>query len=634
MSRQTSFERAGININLRVQLAFLALAIFFTMVLVRVWYLQIVKGDYFRALSENNRIRVVYVPPERGVIYDRNAEILAKNRPSFNIELVIEDVPDITATLAKLEQILSLESGSLGIKNRYQNKRKPFEARLILRDVSRDMVAKVAARKFELPGVIVGVVPARDYIHGPIAAHVLGYIREITRSQLSSERYSRYLQGEVVGQYGLEDRYEEMLQGIRGLQRVEVNARGTRIGESSFEPERAGNNLFLTLDLDVQRAADQAFENSKGAIVAMHVETGEILALSSSATFDPNIFSSEVSSKVWNDLAYGKDKKLTNRALQGAYPPGSVFKIFMAIAALAEGVVSVKETVFCPGFYRFAGRDYRCHKKSGHGSVDLNAAVAQSCDVYFYLVGQRLGVDRIHTWATQFGLGLPTGLTLGNENAGLVPSSAWKARRFKRKEDQKWYPGETLSVAIGQGAVTSTPIQIARGIAAVVNGGRVLQPWIVKKVVSSDGTVIDEMSKAKVETKVSVDPKILEIVKNTMVSVVADPRGTGHRARLELFPDIKVGGKTGTSQVVSAKYYGQREEFEDHAWFAGFAPADKPEIVVAALVEHGGHGGAAAAPKVKSVMQAYFMKQYQQFGKPMPVSSPVAKPKDEGPVSD
>ena len=359
--------------------------------------------------------------------------------------------------------------------------------------------------------------------------------------------------------------------------------------------------MALTIDRQVQAAADAALDGKKGAIVAMDVRTGDILALSSAPRFDPNIFTGEISKDTWLDLVAGKDSKLTNRAVQGAFPPGSVFKIFVAIAGLSEQVVNPQEQVYCPGFLQFGKRAFRCHKHSGHGNVGLFNAIVESCDVYFYTLGQRLGVDRIHDYAALYGFGESTDFGLVEENPGLVPSTQWKQTYFKDPEDKKWYPGETLPVAIGQGAVSTTPLQVARGLAAVVNGGLLLKPRVVRSVVTLDGRVLEEHLQPEMARQIDIDPAVLAQVRKAMVGVVNDEHGTGRKAILPVESGIIVGGKTGTAQSTS-----KEGSTNDHAWFAGYAPADKPEIVVVALVEHGGHGGVAAAPLVRQVMQAYF----------------------------
>jgi penicillin-binding protein 2 len=597
-------DRQSLNLVVRAQASFALIAFVFIVVGVRLWYLQILKGSEYRVQSENNRLKIVYVPPPRGVIRDRNNLPLVENRPSFNVELIEEDAPNPKASIETLALILNIPFEQLSKKNKIQARRLKYEPRLLIKDASRDVIAKVAANKYQLPGIVVNVVPARNYLYSNLASHVLGYIREITSSQLETPKYAGdYRLGDFVGQYGLESRWESLLRGSRGRQRLIVNAFGTRVGELSSEREIVGNSLILTLDERVQSAADLGLRGRKGAVVALHAQTGEIIAIASAPPFDPNLFAGEVSATQYKDLM--TDKKLVNRALQGTFPPGSVFKIFTGIAALSEGIVRKGDSVRCPGYYFYAGRRYGCWKKTGHGTVSYVQSLVQSCDVYYYLAGQRLGIDRIHKYASGFGLGEKTGLDVGEEVSGLVPSSEWKRRVSKRPDERKWYPGETLSVSIGQGAVNVTPLQVARALAAVVNGGKVLKPTIVKSVVSIDGRSLLEQGPPEVIRTLEIKPEVIALVKEAMVGVVNSPFGTARRAQLPKDVGITVGGKTGTAQVAGLQH-GIKGALNDHAWFAGYAPADNPELVVVALVENGGHGGSVAAPVVQRVLQAYF----------------------------
>jgi penicillin-binding protein 2 len=603
--RTFSGEKSPIDIPLRVNIAIGLCVICLSLVILRLWYLQVLKGEFFRERSENNRLSTVYVPAPRGQITDRAGIPLVSNRQSINVELVQEDSPNPKETIARLASILDLPATELIEKSQYTRKRRRFEPRLLLKDVSRDTLALVAARRYQLPGVIVNVEPTRDYLHGDFAAHILGYIREITKDQLESPRYAGYRLGDIVGQFGLESRWEPLLQGQRGVQKVIVNARGIRIGESSFEPEVGGSTVTLTIDYETQKAADEVLKDKKGAVIAMDPRTGEILAMSSAPRFDPNMFTREINPEQWRDLQSPSKKKLNNRATQGGYPPGSVFKVMMAAAALAEGVIGPNDRIFCPGFLRFGSRNYRCHKKAGHGAVDMREAMVQSCDVYFYTVGQRLGVDRIHDYALRFGLGRPTQVDLGEEVSGIIPSTEWKRRYFRDPENQKWYPGETLSVAIGQGAVVTTPLQITRAIAALVNGGRLLKPYLVKGITATEGSFDDDQFVTEEQGKLDIDPAILNRIRESMVGVVNAPNGTGKRSQIPTRPDIVVAGKTGTAQVAALEH-GDKEQFKDHAWYTAYAPADNPSIVVTALIENGGSGGAVAAPLVRQVLEAYF----------------------------
>ncbi|RIL08610.1 MAG: penicillin-binding protein 2 [Proteobacteria bacterium] len=622
-------DRAALNLAKRVQAALVVISAVFLVIVLRLWYLQIVQGDYFRYKSENNRIRQVFVSPPRGLIFDRHGEVLVKNRPSFSVELVAEDSPDPEFSIEKVAEILGRDAEAIKTTAKQQRKRRPFEPRLLVRDITRDELARVMAARWQLPGVVVNVSPARDYLYGDLAAHVLGYIREITKAQLDSPAYSGYRMGELVGQYGLEARFERYLQGQRGVKAVVVNANGTKIDEASFEPEYAGHNLTLTLDLDVQKAADLALKDKSGAIVAIDPGSGEILAMSSAPRFDPNMFVSDIPQEVWQDLVAGPGKKLNNRAVQGAYPPGSVFKIFVEAAAFSEKIVSKGEHISCPGYMQFGNTRFRCHKSSGHGPVSHFEGLVQSCDVYFYNLGNRLGVDRIHEYALRFGLGRPTGLELVDENPGLIPSTEWKKKYFKKPEDQKWYPGETPSVAIGQGAVTTTPLQIARALSALLNGGLVLKPYLVRKVESHDGLFIDDTYSSTIVDKVDLEERIRQMLIADLIGVVNNERGTGKRAKLPQEFDVTVGGKTGTAQVVGLRHGSRLEQHEDHAWFAGFGMTEQPDIVAVALVENGGHGGVAAAPLVKEVLQAFYAKKLgiavKSDGNTAPKKEPAAE---------
>ncbi len=388
------FERSFINIKKRVNIYTIFIIIVFFIIIMRLVYLQLFNSEYFKDRSENNLLRTVYVQAPRGNIYDRNGEELVGSRPAFNIEITTEDCPNIKKVLKKLSKISNIPYETLKQKTMDHSKRRRFEPKVLIKDIDSKLLAKIVAHKYELPGVIVNVIPTREYKYNNFASHVLGYVRELTQEQLKSERFSKsgYIMGDIVGQYGIEEKWEEYLQGKKGVKLVKVNANGIRISEESFDAEIAGHDIYLTLDKDVQLASDKALEDKKGAIVALDPNNGEILAMSSAPSFDPNIFTKELSTETWQDLN-GPLKKLHNRAIQGAYPPGSVFKAVMAVAGLSEGVITPNTKINCVGHLPFAGRRYHCHKRVGHGALNLELAMAQSCDVYFYVLGQRLGVD-------------------------------------------------------------------------------------------------------------------------------------------------------------------------------------------------------------------------------------------------
>lgn len=610
----TAYDRPALNIAFRVWVSLVIAFTLFFVLMLRLWYLQIAKGDYFRDKSENNRLRTIYIPSPRGFIFDRNGEPLVGNRPSFNVDFVIEDSPDVRTSLKQLSEMTAIDQQLLADRLKDQKKRKRYEPKLVIKDVSRDLVARISANRIGMPGVVINPVPAREYFFANLAAHVLGYIREISGDQLKNPHYAGYRPGDQVGQYGVESRWERYLRGVRGVQTVIVNALGTKMEEAFFESEIPGHNVHLTIDRKIQQVADESLNGKKGALVVMDVRTGEILALASAPGFDPNVFAGELTKDQWVDIVDGPDNKLTNRVVQGSYPPGSVFKIFVALAGLTEKVINPQERIHCPGFLMFGGRRFRCHKHSGHGSVNLYEALVQSCDVYFYTLGQRLGVDGIHDFAALFGFGESTDLGLAEESSGLIPSTEWKKRAFKKAEDQRWYPGETLSVAIGQGAITTTPLQIARALAALVNGGKLLKPKLVRAVIASDGRALEKSEIPEVTKEIRLDKNALAEVRKSLEGVVSDPRGTGRKAAMPESSKIGVAGKTGTAQVMSQDAGGNVPN--DHAWFAAYAPADKPQIVVVSLVENGGHGGAVAAPLVAKVMKAYFGIEDKEDGKP------------------
>lgn len=568
--------------------------------LLRLWQLQIVEGDTFRSLSENNRLRLKRTPPLRGVIYDRQGRVLVDNRPSFNVVLVPEDTPDVGATLSALSRYV-IENVAFTAGSLPRDPRRPaYEGVVIARDVAWSTLAAVEAHQFDIPGVSIEVSTKRYYPAGALAAHLLGYVGEISPREL--DRLPGYRMGDLIGKFGIEKRLEPYLRGKGGGQQIEVDALGRRLRVLGEVEARAGKSLVLSLDLELQQKAEQALEGHEGAIVALDVRTGEVLAMASRPGFDPNLFARGIKAEEWRTLIGDPLRPLNNRAIQGQYSPGSTFKVVMAAAALEKGVVTPATRFFCGGGLPFGGRVFRCWKKGGHGSVDLRQAIAQSCNVYFYQVGQRLGITAIAEYARLFGLGRPTGVDLDHEAPGIIPDPAWK----KKLLGAPWYAGETLSVVIGQGYVSATPLQMAVAAAAVANGGTVYRPRLVKRVLDGGGETVLEYQ-PEVVNEAGVKEQTLRLVREGMVEVVNGPRGTGKKARL---PDVLVAGKTGTSQFIAGtrgKGTALPRQFRDHAWFIAFAPADAPEVAVACLLEHAGQGGgAAAAPVAREVLDAYF----------------------------
>ncbi len=571
-----------------------------TLLAIRLWYLQCLQGNYYRDLSENNRIRTIRTQAPRGLMYDREGKILVKNRPAFQVALMLEDTPDVPETIKKIAELLDKDQAELMTRFASDQATRRFEPKILLSDVSREELARLRAHTYSLPGVIVSVVPTRAYPFSDTAAQLVGYTREISRDQLGMRRDEGYYPGDIVGQSGLEKQYENSLRGEAGYLRVEVDARGARRGELGIVEFQQGADLHLTIDNDLQNAAEEALAGRRGAVVAVDPRNGELLAMVSSPLFDANIFSGALSAKTWEQINSDRDKPMKNRAIASIYPPGSTIKLLWALAGLAEGKIDTQKKFFCPGYFKLGRRRYHCHKREGHGMVNLQEAIMLSCNAYFYQLGQLLDIDLMHKYLELFGIGQKTGVALPGEETATLPSRQWKLERF----GERWYPGDTLPVSIGQGYVTVTPVQLAMMVATIANGGTLYRPQLVKRVVNL--TTGDEMTRTpEVVRKIDVDEKYFEIVRRAATSVVEAPRGTGKRSAV---PGIPVAGKTGTAQVAALGKGGDNERLKHHAWFVGFAPAAAPEIALAVIVENAGGGGLNAAPVSQAILQTYFKK--------------------------
>ena len=578
----------------------------------RVWYLQVLKGSDFMGLSENNRVRLVSLPSYRGEITDRNGISLASIRPSFNLYITPEDVQDLGETLNTLKEIIDFDIQK--VKNDIRQSQ-PFLDVLIKADIQRDQVAFVEENNRLLGGIHLKVEPLRNYHYKDLAAHALGYLGEINKDKLMKGE-AGYRMGDIVGKEGIEFLFEREMQGKKGYKEVEVDVSGRELAVLRKSPPQSGNHLQLTLDLRIQQVVEQSMTGTEenpinGSAVVIKVRTGEILAITSKPSFDPNLFSAGISVAEWRKLLFNDQHPLQNRAIDGQYPPGSIYKIVAAYAALEEQAVNPEDTVFCPGYFRLGRRVYRCWRRGGHGEVDLHDALVQSCDVYFYTVGRKLGIDTLGRYAKMLGMGSLTRINLIGEKPGLVPTKEWKLKA----RGEEWLAGETISASIGQGFNLVTPIQQARLLATVANGGMVLKPYLVRQIKDKDGRVVKEVFPS-IEKRLESRPDTLSIIQKGLFGVVNEKRGTGWRARLK---QIKVAGKTGTAQVVRLKKGPKSEEeeetpykYRDHAWFVGYAPYENPEIAVAVIVEHGGHGGSAAAPIVRKIIQTY-NKYYPQI---------------------
>jgi penicillin-binding protein 2 len=583
---------------------FVILAIFFGLV-ARFWYLQIARASHFKELSENNRIRVLDMPPARGIIFDRQGIMLVSSRPSFNLYVIPDDVQDWDLLKEQLSRLLHMEKDQIE-ERLSQKKAGPVHPLPIKLDITQDEVGLTETYHYLMPGIYLEVSPQRNYPLGLVAPHLIGYLGEITPKQLKSGLYPQNRMGDYLGQWGLEKEWQEELGGRKGGRFLEVNALGQEVRLVNTKESVAGNNLVTTLDWKLQKVAQESLQGRSGAVVVLKPATGEVLAMASSPTFDPSSFNRRLSAKEWNALLTDPQKPFQNRATQGQYPPGSTYKIITALAGLGEKVITPETPFFCNGALPYGNRVFHCWRAGGHGSVNLHKAIVQSCDVYFYNVGMRVGVDRLAHYAQLFGLGQPTGIALYSEKGGLIPTSAWKLKRFK----QPWQPGETLSLAIGQGYNTVTPLQMAQVTATLANGGFLLRPSLVKRLVSPRGEVIREFQPQKLR-ELRLNPEHLQLIRQGMAGVVNEPGGTGGAARIW---GVVAAGKTGTAQVVALGKKGGK----DHAWFVAFAPLEAPELAMAIVVEHGGHGGAAAAPIARRIFEAHF--QTPAKGTPSPSS--------------
>ncbi len=571
-------------------------------------------------MAENNHQRRLSLPAPRGVLFDRNGRVLVENRDAFTISILREHSADLGRTMRLLAAATGVSEQDVRDAVARHRSEPSYRPVVVIDDATLAQVSAVMARRldFELPDVVVQRVPTRRYPSGGLAAHLLGYVGEVGESQMAADSLRS---GAIVGQSGVEKAYNRLLMGVDGERRVMVNSVGREITTLDEVPPAEGTRVQLTIDIDLQHAAEEAFHalGYAGAAVFMDPRTGDVLALVSLPAYDPNVFAAGIDRATWTALNTDKLRPLQNRALQGRYSPGSTFKVVVATAALEEGVVTPDFKVMCRGSATFYGRRFLCNSKGGHGLMDMRHAIERSCNVYFYTVGNMVGIDKIHKWAEALGLTGRTGIDLPNEVESLVPSTEWKRVHV----GEKWYPGETISVAIGQGQVTVTPLSLAELYASVANGGLRVTPHLVRSVDTGHGW-----------TPVPVAPPSGEALRPETVSVLHDGlwmvvngQGTGARGRV---PGFDVSGKTGTAQVISlqGKQAAGRtdRDLRDHGWFAFFAPRDRPEIAGAVFAEHAEHG-ALAAPIARHVIETYFAKKE---GRPIPAfplpPEPAARP--------
>jgi penicillin-binding protein 2 len=585
----------------RIEVSRVAVGTVLSLLAVAYWIVQIVRGEYYFSLSENNRIRAVKITAPRGYVLDRNGATLVENEPAYTLHLYRREAKDLGASVDFIVDLLGLSRERVASRVERGRKEPEFVPIPIAENLGIEEVAAVQARAAEHPEFAITVSQRRLYRHGDSAAHALGYLSEATPEQIKSAG-NAYGVGDWIGQKGVESAYERLLSGANGERRVIVDSHGREVAEEARLEASPGQNLFLTLDLKLQDIAEKYFQEKVGSVVALDPRTGEILALVSSPSYDPNWFTRRVTSLEWNGLLENPHRPLQNRAIQNMYSPGSVIKPFLAYGALAHGLVDPEARIFCPGHANFYGREFHCHKKGGHGWVNLRDAIKMSCDVYFYNLGFRLGVDRIHEILTSFGFGGPTGVDLSFEKSGLVPSEEWaRARRGAR-----WYPSETISVAIGQGPLLVTPMQVARAFAGLLEGGRLPTPHLFYS--SQDPRTGAQLRyKAEFHEGVALAPEKLAVVEDGMWAVVNEAGGTAYGSRVE---GVEMGGKTGTAQVVgketTIRAGADKSKLQDHAWFGGFGPVNDPQMVVVVFVENGGHGNLAAAPLAKLLFEERF----------------------------
>jgi penicillin-binding protein 2 len=595
------------RLALRLSVLQYVITVLFSVLAVSFWVLQVVHHAKFEEMAENNHQRTLALRAPRGLVLDRNEKVLVENRHAYSISIDRERTKDLNRTIRVVSAVLGLdEKGLRTIVDRHR--REPtYRPIVVVQDATLAQVSAVKARRLELPDVLVEEMPTRRYPE-TMGAHLFGYVGEVNDAQVSEANGLK--SGDIVGQSGIEKIYNAMLMGEDGAKRVVVNSVGREIRTLEEEEPTEGKRLQLTVDYDVQRAIEEGFDQLgfNGAAVVLDPSNGDVLGFTSRPAYDPNAFAAGIDRETWATLTSDEDLPLNDRAIQGRYSPGSTFKMAVATAALQEGVITPETTVHCSGSATFYGRPFKCWKKGGHGTMDLRHAIEQSCNVYFYTIGNQTGIDKIHKWATLLGLGEKSGIDLPNELVGLVPSPEWKQARFK----EKWYAGETVSVSIGQGSVSVTPVSMAVYAATLANGGTRVTPHLLKAV--DDGSGWKPVPPPPPRSRAPLDPDKLQAIRDGLFLVV-NGAGTGHNAILKGYD---ISGKTGTAQVISnqgKERAGKTEkDLRDNGWFVFFAPRDKPEIAGVVLLEHGVHGSNAALV-AHHVLDTFFAKKE---GRPLP----------------
>jgi penicillin-binding protein 2 len=633
MTELKNTERELYLFRMRLLVIGIFATICFSILIGRYVWLQIIKHDVYATKANENRISVVPIVPNRGLILDRNGVVLARNFSAYTLEITPSKITkDMDVLIDELSALVDIQPKHRKRLRKLMDESKSFESLPIRTRLSDEEVARFTAQRFRFPGVEIQARLFRQYPLGETASHVIGYIGRINKKEAEnlddSEDAANYKGTLYIGKEGLEKSYEKMLHGVTGVEEVEISAGGRAVRTLSRTAPNSGKNLILSVDIELQKVIEEAFGDRRGAMVAIEPETGDVLAFVSKPTFDPNLFVEGIDQQSWHELNTSEDIPLLNRPLTGAYSPGSTYKPFMALLALESGKRTPAQAISDPGYFVFGNHTFNDDKVGGHGMVDMYRAVVHSCDTYFYHLANELGVDAMHDFMKQFGLGQITGIDLENERRGLLPSSEWKRKAFKKPAQQRWIPGDTISLGIGQGQNTFTPLQMAHAMATLVNGGIVMKPHLVK-IIEDAHSKERVLTVPKESSRIPLKPENIEFIKHSMVGVSKE--GTGRTAFLGA--EYVAGGKTGTTQVIGLKrgekYDASKiaERFRDHAWYIAFAPADKPKIAVAIIVENGGKGGAAAAPIVRKAFD-YFL-----LGK-RPVDNTKATPASHAAVAE
>jgi len=594
-------------------IAFLIISfLLLSFIIARLFYLQVISHEHFTTLSTKNRLRVVPVAPTRGLIYDRNGIVLAQNLPSFVLNVVPDQVEDMVETLGRLRDLISISNNDVAVFQKAVKRSPSFRAIPLRFHLNDEEVARFAVNRHRFAGVDIQARLTRHYPLGQLAAHVVGYVGRITERDLQSIDTVNYGGTDHIGKTGVEKYYENILHGNVGYQEVETNAQGKLIRTIKGTPPTPGQNIFLNIDANLQRIATEAIGDNKASVVAIEPSTGAVLALVNTPSFDPNLFVNGIDPKTYRELTSSPGQPLFNRALAGRYPPGSTIKPFLGLAGLETGTIDHESHVNCKGHYLLKGdrtrRKYRDWKKRGHGKTMIDKAIVQSCDVFFYDLAYKLGIDRMSTFLALFGFGQKTGIDIYGELNGINPSRQWK----REHRQTVWYPGETLITGIGQGYMLATPLQLAALTATMANRGKRMQPKVVQAIQDPITNEIDFLSATKLNTIIFNDLENVERIIKAMKRVVHSSRGTARRIGIK--SPFTIAGKTGTAQVFGVKQDEEYDEkkiqkkLQDHALFIGFAPVDVPKISVAAIVENGGHGGSVASPIVKKVMDGFILQ--------------------------